>query len=106
MKSVHYVDFNAHTIYTLEAGEDFIEVEMDVLFPAQMDSVIVEVPLGPDDIFPGEDKVFEVYLGASPGVFVSPTAHVDVIIVDPDPPLPGWLQLACRSRGLHCSMSQ
>lgn len=50
---------------------------------------MVEVPLGPDDDFPGEDKMFEVNLGATPGVFVSPLGHVNVTIVDPDPPLPG-----------------
>ena len=76
-------------MYTHTAGEDFMEVEMDVFFPPQVASVDVEVPLGLDDIFPGEDKVFEVYLGPSPGVFVSPTAYTNVTIIDPDPPLPG-----------------
>ena len=61
----------------------------DILFPAGSDSVVVEVPLGPDDDYPGEDKVFDVNLGATPGVFVSPLGHVNVTIIDPDPPLPG-----------------
>ena len=55
---------------------------MDVFFPAQVASVDVEVPLRQDDIFPGEDKVFEVYLGASPGVFVSPIAYTNVTIIN------------------------
>ena len=76
-------------MYTHAAGEDFMEVEMDIFFPPQVASVDVEVPLGLDDIFPGEDKVFEVYLGPSPGVFVSPTAYTNVTIIDPDPLLPG-----------------
>ena len=69
-------------MYTHAAGVDFMEVEMDVFFPPQVTSVDVEVPLGLDDIFPGEDKVFEVYLGASPGVFVSPTAYTNVTIIN------------------------
>ena len=65
------------------AGVDFMEVEMDVFFPAQVASVNVEVPLPHDDIFPGEGKVFEVYLGAVPGVFVYPTAYTNVTIIGP-----------------------
>ena len=76
------------TIFTV-AGEDFIEVETDILLPASIDSVNVSIPLGPDDIFPGEDKVFEVYLGAALGIFVSPDAYANVTIIDPDPSLPG-----------------
>ena len=68
---------------------DFRELEMDVVFPAQTDSIVIGIPLGPDDIFPGENKVFEAYLGPSPGTFISPIAHVMVLIVDPDPELPG-----------------
>ena len=71
------------------AGVDFVEVEMDVLFPAQVASVNVEVPLGLGDTFPGEDRVFEVYLGATPGVFVSPTAYTTVTIIHPYPTRPG-----------------
>ena len=74
---------------------------MDVVFPPQVTSVDVEVPLGLDDIFPGEDKVFEVYLGATPGVFVSPTAHTIVTIIDPDPPLPGRSTVVCLFIHIH-----
>ena len=49
------------------------------------------VALGPDNIFAGEAKVFQVYLGPAPGAFVSPTAQADVTIIDPDSPLPGEL---------------
>ena len=66
-----------------------MELEMDVLIPAQIDSVVVEIQLGPDDILLGEDKVFEVYLGAAPGTFLSPITYTIVTITDPDPPLPG-----------------
>ena len=76
-------------IVDFEDGGDFKEVETDVVFPAQTNSINVSITLGPDDIFPGEDKVFEVYLGPAPGTYISPTAHVTVIIVDPDPELPG-----------------
>ena len=71
------------------AGVDFHEVKEDVTFPAQTESINVSITLGPNDIFPGEDKVFEVYVGPTPGTYVSPTAYVTVIIVDPDPELPG-----------------
>ena len=72
-----------------QAGKDFIEVEVHVLLPAKMNSVVVPVPLGSDNIFPGDDKVFEVYLGAATGLFVSPIAYANVTIIDPDLPLPG-----------------
>ena len=62
---------------------------MDVEFPAGTDSMVVSVPFTTDDIFPEEDKVFEVYLGASPGVYISPIAYVNVTIENDDPPLPG-----------------
>ena len=66
-----------------------MEMEMDILFPSQQESVVVEVELAEDDIFPEDDKVFEVYIGATPGAFVSPNAHVNVTILNDDPPLPG-----------------
>ena len=46
------------------------------------------VALGPDNNIPGEDKVFEVYLGPAPGAFVSPTAQAYVIISDSGEPIP------------------
>lgn len=49
----------------------------------------VPVALGPDNIFPGGNKVLQVYLGPALGAFVSPTAQAAVIITDNDPPLPG-----------------
>ena len=64
-------------------------MEVDVLLPSQIDSVVVPVSLGSDNIFPGNDKVFEVYLGAATGLFVSPIAYANVTIIDPDLPLPG-----------------
>ena len=44
---------------------------MDIIYPAKVDAYVVEIQLGPDDILPGEDKVFEVYLGAAPGTYIS-----------------------------------
>jgi hypothetical protein len=64
------------------AGEDFIPVYTSILFPAGEASVIVSVPLGPYNIFP-ENKLFEVYLGPSLGVFVSPIAYANVTIGPP-----------------------
>ena len=73
------------------AGEDFTEARREVLLPAGVSSVTQTVALGPDNIFEGEAKVFQVYLGPAPGAFVSPTAQANVTIIDPDSPLPGEL---------------
>ena len=62
---------------------DYVELVTDITIPAQMDSYVVEIQLGPDDILPGEDKVFEVYLGAAPGTFLSPITYADITIMDP-----------------------
>ena len=58
---------------------------MDIVFPAGTNSMVVSVPFTADDIFHEEDKVFEVYLGASPGVFISPIAYANVTIENDDP---------------------
>ena len=79
----------SHVTTTSTAGEDFTEMRAPVLLPAGASSVTVPVALGPDDIFPGGNKVFQVYLGPAPGAFVSPTAQAVVTITDNDPPLPG-----------------
>ena len=57
---------------------------MDIIYPAKVDAYVIEIQLGPDDILPGEDKVFEVYLGAAPGTFLSPITYVNVTITDSD----------------------
>ena len=71
-------------------------MDVEVLLPAQVDTVIVPVSLGPDDIFPGNDTVFEVYLGAAMGVFVSPIAYANITIIDPDI-LPGKYHVKYKS---------
>ena len=78
-----------------------MEVDTDILFPALVESVSVSVALGPDNIFPGEDKVFEVYLGAALGVFVSPIAYANVTIIDPDPNIPGEQHNVHMCRNTH-----
>ena len=65
------------------AGVDFAEVEFDVLLPAHVESVTIFVPLGPNDTLPGEEKIFEVYLGAALGVFVYPIAYANVNVSIP-----------------------
>ena len=57
---------------------------MDIIYPAKVDAYVVEIQLGPDDILPSEDKVFEVYLGAAPGTFLSPITYANVTITDSD----------------------
>lgn len=42
-----------------------------------------------DDIFPEKNETFEVFLTASPGVFLSPYTRMVVTITDDDPDFPG-----------------
>ena len=74
---------------THAAIEDFTEMREEVVLSPGQSLVTVAVLLGQDDIFPGDNKVFEVYLGPAHDAFVSPTAFANVTIIDNDPDLPG-----------------
>ena len=52
-------------------------------------SKTVLISLTTDDRFPEANKTFEVYLSASPGVFISPVAYATVTILNDDIPVPG-----------------
>ena len=82
-----------HTLHTNTlthiGDEDFTQLDLELTLPAGEAQLTVPVSLGPDNIFPGPSKEFEVYLGPAPGAFVSPTAFANVTITDNDPDLPG-----------------
>ena len=60
--------------------------------------VTVEVPVEiQNDIFPEENKTFEVYLAASPGVYLAPITYTTVRILNDDPDLPGELAILSSS---------
>ena len=50
--------------------------------------LIITIPLV-NDIFPEEMEEFEVFLSASPGVFIDSPAYARVLILDDDPELQG-----------------
>lgn len=80
--------------YFLADGTDYFAVDVELVFRSEEVSKMVQIPLANDDIFPEANKTFEVYLGASPGVFISPIGYVSAIILNDDPPLPGLFVLA------------
>ncbi len=48
-----------------------------------------------DDIFPEENRTFEVILSCSPGVYISPHSYTTVKILNDDPDLPGVCMCVC-----------
>ena len=53
--------------------------------------VSVSIPLI-DDVFPEDPESFEVFLSASPGVYIQSPAAATILINDRDPDLPGKTQ--------------
>ena len=81
-------------------GIDFLPLEMEVIFAADEVSKSVQIKLTDDDVFPEANKTFEVYLLASPGVYISPTGYASAIILNDDSPLPGLCVV--HFTGIHC----
>ena len=75
-------------IYT--ADEDYIPIDIEVIFERDETYKLVSIPLTEDDLFPENNKTFEVYLAGSPGVFISPIGHAFITILNDDAPLEGW----------------
>ena len=73
-------------------GIDYHAVDEEVVFGFDEDSRSVLIPFTDDDGILEANKTFEVYLSASPGVFISPIAYVIATILNDDVLLPG----------LHC----
>ena len=76
-------------------GIDYHAVDEEVVFGFDEDSKSVLIPFTDDDGVLEPNKTFEVYLSASPGVFISPIAYVTATILNDDILLPG---LCC---GVH-----
>lgn len=64
------------------------------------DQKAVGIPLAEDDVFPEENKTFEVYLSASQGVFISPFGYASAVILNDDPPLPGMC-VGCTVKDMY-----
>ena len=57
-------------------------------FLPEESNLIITIPLV-NDIFPEETEEFQVFLSASPGIFIDSPAYARVIILDDDPDLQG-----------------
>ena len=75
--------------FPCSAGVDYVAVNVTVAFLPGQTTQEVRVSLAEDDIFPEPNKTFEVYLAASPGVYLSPITYTVVTILNDDPDLPG-----------------
>ena len=79
------------------AGEDFMHVNTIVEIGSGETEVTVSIPLI-DDVFPEDPESFEVFLSASPGVYIQSPAAANILINDRDPDLPSkplTLCIAC-----------
>ena len=70
-------------------GIDYHGVDEEIVFSPDEVSKGVLIPFTEDDVLPEANKTFEVYLSASPGVFISPNAYVTATILNDDMPVPG-----------------
>ena len=64
-----------------------------VEFAPEETEVQVSIPLI-DDVFPEEPELFEVFLSASPGVYIQSPAAATILINDRDPELPS--KISCK----------
>ena len=76
-------------LFLFIVGKDFINTSKVVHFKLGETKSAVKIPLADDDIFPEENKTFEVYLTASQGVFIYPNGYAQAVIFNDDRPLPG-----------------
>ena len=73
-----------------------MHVNRTVEFASGVTEVQVSIPLI-DDVFPEDPESLEVFLSASPGVYIQSPAAATILINDRDPDLPsklvqyGWL---------------
>ena len=64
-------------------------MERNVTFSSSEVSKSVLIQLAEDDVFPEANKTFQVYIRASPGVYISPNAYVTAMILNDDAELRG-----------------
>ncbi|XP_064388263.1 uncharacterized protein LOC135336419 isoform X3 [Halichondria panicea] len=69
------------------AGVDFVHTEENVTFARGVDQAQITIPLI-NDVFPEATESFQVFLSASPGVYIQSPAVATVMINDRDPDLP------------------
>ena len=77
------------------AGVDYVDINVTVDFLPGETTQEVRVSLAEDDIFPEPNKMFEAYLAASPGVYLSPITYTLVTILNDDPDLHGMSKCVC-----------
>ena len=77
---------------------DYSEFSEIITFEPQQSIVQVNVILSEDDVFPEPDKVFELFLSPSEGVFITPFAAATVTIINQDPDLPGQVSAPDSSK--------
>ena len=69
-------------------SEDFEGVSQQYEFLPNESNLIITIPLV-NDIFPEETEEFEVFLSASPGVFIDSPAYARVVVLNDDLDLQG-----------------
>ena len=74
--------------YMYVVSEDFQCVSLRLEFLPNESNLIITIPLI-NDIFPEETEEFEVFLSASPDVFIDSPAYARVVILDDDPDFEG-----------------
>ena len=72
----------------ITVSEDFINESKLLEFAPNQRSLTVTVRLV-DDVFPEGIEEFEVFLSASPGIFIDSPAFARIVILNDDPDLPG-----------------
>ena len=70
------------------AGRDYVHLDTTVEFASGVTEAQVTIPLI-DDVFPEDPESFEVFLSASPGVYIQSPAAATILINDSDPELRG-----------------
>ena len=71
------------------ADIDYFPVDTEVIFDLEESSKLISIKLPEDDVFFEANKTFEVYLTATPGVFISPIGFAYATILNDDEPLTG-----------------
>lgn len=71
------------------ADIDYFPVDTEVVFDLEESSKLISIKLPEDDVFFEANKTFEVYLTATPGVFISPIGFAYATILNDDEPLTG-----------------
>ena len=88
MKPITVFIVQSFNFVSISAGVDFVHTEENVTFARGVDQAQITIPLI-NDVFPEATESFQVFLSASPGVYIQSPAVATVMINDRDPDLPG-----------------